>query len=78
MDVFVHKPSNILELMKNETDKIDKRLTKKIQELNQEIQDKHIARIAETKLFEEWQTKSEEFYNLNKDGLKDLCSDFAK
>ena len=77
LDEYVHKPNNFCELIKNETEKIDTRLTERIKELSLEIQDKHIERIKETKLFEEWQSKQEEFYKLNADGLKDLKADFA-
>ena len=77
LDKYVHKPNNFCELIKNETEKIDTRLTERIKELSLEIQDKHIERIKETKLFEEWQSKQEEFYKLNADGLKDLKADFA-
>ena len=78
LDALVHKPNNFLQLMKNETEKIDRRLTKKIQEVEKDVCEKHLIRVQETKTFEEQQAKQEEFYKLSFDGLKDLRLDFVK
>ena len=51
----MHKPNNFKEMMQNETEKIDARLTKQIKELREQIEDNNIERINETKLNEEWQ-----------------------
>ena len=51
----MHKPNNFQQMLQLETERIDTRLTEQIKELSQQLEEKNLERIQETKLFEEWQ-----------------------
>lgn len=72
LDTFVHKPSKVEEKIQTANEKVESRLSNRIDELLQQMHDLNNERISDKKLFEEWQSQQNEFYKLNFDSVKEL------
>lgn len=74
LDEFVHKPTNTLEIIKKETDRIDARLTKKIKEVIEDIDKEKNDRLADMRQYEEWIAQHEKYYNLNVEAIQNITT----